>query len=115
MLLAIPVERLPQRWRLTAPSGVRHNTVDELLALLGWVLVELVLIGTGRAVVAFATFGRWRGEQIASREGRVHGMAGSLSFMRDGQRVVTRTGLLFVGIAVYVLLALAACALWGRA
>ena len=82
--------------------------MDELFGLLGWVLVELVLIGTGKVVVASVTLGRWRGERLASREGRVHGMAGALSFVRDGQRVVTRTGLLFIGIAVYLLLALAA-------
>jgi len=85
--------------------------VDELFALAGWVLVELVLIGTGKVVVTLATLGRWRGERLSSREGRVHGMAGSLSFVRDGQRVVTRTGLLFVGISAYVLLALAAIAM----
>jgi len=87
--------------------------VDELFVLLGWVLVELVLIGTGKAAVTLATLGRWRGEQLSSRESRVHGLAGALSFVRDGQRVVTRTGLLFVGIGFYVVLVSAALVLFG--
>ena len=78
--------------------------MDELFSLLGWVLVELVLVGTGKAAVTLVTLGRWRGERLSSRESRVHGVAGALSFVREGRRVVTRTGLLFVGITVYALL-----------
>lgn len=47
------------------------------------------------------------GEQFGGTEGRVHSAAGSLSFVLDGQRVVTRTGLLFLGIAFYIALAIA--------
>lgn len=37
-------------------------------------------------------------------EGRIFGAAGALSFVRDGQRVITKTGLLFAGIAFLILL-----------
>ena len=76
--------------------------MEELLSFAVWVVVELLLIGTGRAVVSLATFGRWRGEQLGSGEGRVYGMAGALSFKRDGRRVITRVGLLLAGLAFYV-------------
>lgn len=79
--------------------------MEELLALASWVVVELLLLGTGRVVVSFASFGRWRGERLGTGEGRIHGMAGALSFKRDGRRVVTRTGLLLVGLAAYAALA----------
>ena len=79
--------------------------MDELLSFAAWVVVELLLISTGRAVVSLATFGRWRGEQPGAGEGRVHGMAGALSFKRDGRRVITRIGLLMTGLAFYVVLA----------
>jgi hypothetical protein len=79
--------------------------MDELLIFAAWLVVELLLIGTGRAVVSLASFGRWRGEQLGAREGRVHGMAGALSFRRDGRRVITRVGLLLTGVAFYATLA----------
>lgn len=81
----------------------------------GWVVVELLLVGTGRAVVRLLTFGRWRGESLGAREGRVHGMAGALSFKRDGRRVVTRTGLLLAGLVFYVALAVALVAVGAAA
>lgn len=78
--------------------------MDERLSVLSWLIVELLLIGTGRRVIRTASLGKWRGEQFGGTEGRVHLAAGSLSFVLDGQRVVTRTGLLFLGIAFYVVL-----------
>jgi hypothetical protein len=76
--------------------------VDELVSLLGWLVVDVLLINTGRAVVFALSLGRWRGERFGGNEGRVHAMAGALSFKLDGQRVVTRSGLIFVGVAAYV-------------
>ena len=40
-------------------------------------------------------------------EESVHGAAGALSFVRDGQRVVTTTGLGLLGFIFYLLLAVA--------
>jgi hypothetical protein len=37
--------------------------MDELLIFAAWLVVELLLIGTGRAVISLASFGRWRGER----------------------------------------------------
>lgn len=65
---------------------------EAIAALLGAVL-EVAMIFTGKAVVSAASFGRWRGEQLSSSEGRIHSPAGALSFKRDGQRVFTATGL----------------------
>jgi hypothetical protein len=74
--------------------------MDELLAgVLG-----ILVMQTGRLVVWLITFGRWRGELLLEDEGRIYSAAGALSFVRDGQRVITETGLLFIGIAFYVVL-----------
>ena len=80
---------------------------EAIAALLGAVL-EVAMIFTGKAVVSAANFGRWRGEQLSSSEGRIHSPAGALSFKRDGQRVFTATGLFFIGGMFYALFALAA-------
>lgn len=62
---------------------------------------------TGRVVVWFVSFGRWRGEKLLGDEGRIYGAAGALSFVRDGRRVITDTGLVLFGIAFYVALLVA--------
>jgi hypothetical protein len=81
--------------------------MDELLAFSVWFIVEVLLIQTGRAAVWTASFGHWRGENIAEKEGRIYGAAGALSFVRDGRRIVTANGLLFAGIFLYVVFAFA--------
>jgi hypothetical protein len=81
--------------------------VEELASLAGWFLLELLLIHTGRAVVFAVSLGRWRGEQIEKREGRIYGTAGALSFKRDGRRVITVNGMLFLGVLFYIALAVA--------
>jgi hypothetical protein len=78
--------------------------MSETLLALVYMAVEWVLVQTGRAVVAVVTLGQWRGEHLARREGRIFGLAGALSFRRDGQRVITGTGLFFVGLLFYVVL-----------
>ena len=80
--------------------------MDELLAGVLGIFVRQ----TGRLVVWLITFGRWRGEPLLDDEGRIYGAAGALLFVRDGQRVITDTGLLFVGIAFYVVLLVVAIA-----
>lgn len=73
--------------------------MDEVIGTAIGVVVTL----TGRLVVSIVTLKHWRGESLDGREGRIHGAAGALSFVRDGHRVVTTTGQLFVGTAFYVL------------
>lgn len=73
--------------------------------VLGWLLsllVDVVLLGTGQVIVRVVSFGRWRGESLGTKEGRIHGAAGALAFKRNGQRVVTASGLLFVGMSFWV-------------
>lgn len=66
--------------------------------------VEIALIFTGKLVVTAISFGRWRGENLASAEARIYGPAGALSFKHEGKRIITANGLLFVGICFYVVL-----------
>ena len=72
--------------------------MDEIIgALLGVIAMQ-----TGRVVVWLVSFGNWRGEPLFGDEGRIYGAAGALSFVRDGRRVITDTGLLFVGVVFFV-------------
>ena len=78
-----------------------------MVEVIGWLLwssIDLVLVFTGKIVVTAASLGQWRGERWRSKESRIHGAAGALCFKRDGQRVFTTTGLLWVGALFYVLL-----------
>ena len=76
----------------------------EIIASFVWLVVELLLVGTGKAVIWAFSFGRWRSESLREDESRVFAAAGALSFVRDGKRVITTTGMLFAGLAFYVLL-----------
>ncbi len=67
-------------------------------------VLEFITMQVGRVAVWLVSFGRWRGEQLHGDEGRIYSPAGALSFVRDGRRVITDTGLLFFGIAFYVVL-----------
>jgi hypothetical protein len=84
--------------------------LDALLSFVGWLLLEVLLASIGRSAIFVFTFGRWRGERFGGDEGRTHGKAGSLSFVLDGQRVITQTGLLFAGLSALILLAVAVLA-----
>lgn len=74
------------------------------LVLLLWTAVDLFLVFTGKWIVHTISWGRWRSERSDSREGRLYGPAGALSFQRDGHRVLTSSGLLFLGLAFYTFL-----------
>lgn len=74
--------------------------MDELIAL----VLNFICIETGRFVVWLVSFGQWRGERRGGNESQIHGPAGALSFVRDGQRVVTNIGLSFAGIAFYAVM-----------
>ena len=65
-------------------------------------LLGVIAMQTGRVVVWLVSFGNWRGEPLLGDEGRIYGAAGALSFVRDGRRVITDTGLLFVGVVFFV-------------
>lgn len=80
--------------------------MEEGIAIALWFFVELLIITTGRAVIAAISLGRWRGEQTDKKEGKTHGAAGALSFIRNGQRVVTSTGLFLAGLIFYISLVL---------
>lgn len=67
-------------------------------------VLEFITMQLGRVAVWLVSFGRWRGEQLRGNEGGTYGPAGALSFVRDGRRVITDTGLLFFGIAFYLVL-----------
>jgi hypothetical protein len=73
--------------------------MDEII---GGVL-GVIALQTGRVVVWLVSFGKWRGEALFGDEGRIYGAAGALSFVRDGRRVITDTGLLFLGFVFYVI------------
>lgn len=75
------------------------------MELIGAVL-GVITIQIGRLAVWIFSLGKWRGEPLFGDEGRIFGAAGALSFVRDGQRVITETGLLFAGIASLIALAL---------
>lgn len=64
----------------------------------------VIAVQTGRVIVWLVSFGKWRGELLFGEEGRIYGAAGALSFVRDGKRVLTETGLMFVGAVFYVVL-----------
>lgn len=71
--------------------------MDEIIgAVLG-----VIAIQTGRLVIWLVSLGQWRGETPFGEEGRIHGAAGALSFVRDGKRVITDTGLLLAGVGFY--------------
>ena len=76
--------------------------LDALLDTVFTAVVDKLLIGTGRAVVCALSFGQWRGENTEENEGKIYGAAGALSFVRDGQRVVTETGFSIAGVLFYV-------------
>jgi hypothetical protein len=82
--------------------------MDEILgAALGVLAVQ-----TGKLVIRLFSFGTRRSEALFGEEGRIYGAAGALSFVRDGQRVITQTGQLFVGFAFYAILLLAIIAVF---
>jgi hypothetical protein len=81
-------------------SSSKLNRMDEII---GGVF-GVIAVQTGRVIVWLVSFDKWRGEPLFGEEGRIYGAAGALSFVRDGKRVITETGLLFVGAVFYVVL-----------
>ncbi|EJE53891.1 hypothetical protein PMI14_01214 [Acidovorax sp. CF316] len=69
--------------------------MEAIFGLVATILVDFVFVVAGKLVIYALTLGRWRGERAG--EGRIHGAAGALSFVRDGQRVLTDRSACFVG------------------
>lgn len=69
-------------------------------------LVDLVLILTAKVVIPLLSCGRWRGENLLTNEASINSGAGALSFVLNGQRVITWQGMWLIGIAFYGLLIL---------
>jgi len=76
----------------------------EIVAAFVGEALALVLAFTGRILVWAISFGRWRSESLREDESRVFAAAGALSFVREGRRVITSTGLIFAGLTFYLLL-----------
>lgn len=66
-----------------------------------WLALDTLLMLTGKLVVRLISLGQWRGERFLQGEARIYGAAGAISFLRDGQRVVTGLGLTIVGTLFY--------------
>lgn len=61
--------------------------IDAIVGFVVWLLVDVLFVSVGKMVICLLTLGRWRGER--GNEGRIYGAAGALTFVRDGQRVLT--------------------------
>ena len=79
--------------------------MTDLVVAVLWSAVDVLLIATGALLVRALSLGRWRTEDARNREARMFAPAGALSFRRDGQRVVTATGVYMAGSAFYAVLA----------
>jgi uncharacterized integral membrane protein len=79
--------------------------MTDLVVAVLWSAVDALLIFTGALVVRVLSLGRWRTEHARHQEARMFAPAGALSFRREGQRVVTASGLYIAGSLFYVLLA----------
>ena len=79
--------------------------MDHLLGALLEVVFGTVFIGTGRVIVAVFSLGRWRGASPFDSEESIYGGAGALSFVRNGQRIVTTTGTGLLGFLFYFVVA----------
>ncbi|MBO9679426.1 MAG: hypothetical protein J7556_14385 [Acidovorax sp.] len=80
----------------------------EALMYAVWALLELVIIGTAKVLVPLASNGKWRCDGLASRESRIHSGAGALSYEHNGQRFITDTGQLLIGVVFYAIVGSAA-------
>lgn len=73
-------------------------------------LINVVLVLTGKVLIALVSLGQWRGERLMKNEARIYGPAGALTFVRDGQRVVTALGLSVLGGVFYFVAFVVWCA-----
>jgi hypothetical protein len=78
--------------------------VDTFVSMLGWLLIDVLLVSIGRMAVFVLSLGRWRGERVGGNEASLIAPSGALSFVHQGRRVFTRTGLLFAGMLFSILM-----------
>ena len=88
---------------LNIANSLGMPMTDLVVAVL-WSAVDVLLIATGALLVRALSLGRWRTEDARHKEARMFAPAGALSFRRDGQRVVTATGVYMAGSAFYAVL-----------
>ena len=86
--------------------------MDEVLIFVAYVLIEILLLKTGAVLVRLLSLGRWQTEAIWSTDHRVFGAAGSLSFVKDGTRFVSNTGLIVLAIVFWTAIGLATYRFW---
>lgn len=89
--------------------------MTDVVVVILWSVVEMLMVGTGALVVRLVSRGRWRTEPRGCNEARTFGAAGALSFLREGQRVVTANGLMFAGLMFYGVLMAMVVVLWNAA
>ena len=78
--------------------------MTEFVVAMLWSAVEALVVFTGAQLVRVVSLGRWRTVRRGDDEARICGAAGALSFRRDGQRVVTADGSMWMGLLFYALL-----------
>lgn len=78
--------------------------MTEFVVAMLWSAVEVLVVFTGAQVVRVVRLGRWRTVPRGNDEARVVGAAGALSFRREGQRVVTADGSMWMGLLFCALL-----------
>ena len=100
-IAAIPVPFGRLSWRV---ASLRRQLMVEFLVVMLCSVLEVVLVFTGAQMVDVLSLGRWRAERQGSDEARTFGAAGALSFRHEGKRVVTTSGLWFVGLLFYAAL-----------
>jgi len=73
-------------------------------------VLRVIAIQTGRVLVRLISVGKWRGEPLFGDEGQIYAAAGAFSFVRDGKRIITESGLSLVGGTFYLALLVAVIA-----
>ena len=71
------------------------------------IVLELLVMMTGRVVICIATLGHCKCDGLLSDNHRIHSAAGSLWYSHAGRCVVTQTGQSLAGFLFYIALVLA--------
>ena len=75
------------------------------MEVIAQLVFELLFAGTGKVVVMVFSLGRWQGESIFGKKSQIHCAAGALSFVRNGRRTITITGMTLAGFLFYIAVA----------
>ncbi|WP_406626090.1 hypothetical protein [Acidovorax sp. SDU_ACID1] len=71
----------------------------EALAHAAFEILERIILGTARVLIPLASNGRWRCDEPSTRT--APRPSGLLSYQANGQRFITDTGQLLVGVVFY--------------